>query len=102
MAASDAPVSPVIASKPELTISPAAVNNEPVELDSTPASAEKRRRGSRATGLQEMSTEERQKREELISRRLADPAVMVDIPQTPGPQELERSGISEENADVTE
>lgn len=60
MAASDAPVSPVIASKPELTISPAAVNNEPVELDSTPASAEKRRRGSRATGLQEMSTEERQ------------------------------------------
>jgi len=60
MAASEVPISPITASKPELTISPAAVNNEPVELDSTPTSAEKRRRGSRAMVLQEMSTEERQ------------------------------------------
>jgi len=34
----------------------------------------------------------RQKRDHWIQERKSDPAVMVDIPQTPGPEELEKSG----------
>lgn len=44
------PISPVdAANKPEISISAAPVNNEPVELDSTPTSPEeqRRRRGSK-------------------------------------------------------
>lgn len=42
MANTQTPISPVTTSKPpEFTISAPAVNSEPVELDSTPTSAEK-------------------------------------------------------------
>jgi len=39
----DEAISPVATVHPELTISPAAINATPVELDGTPASHEKRR-----------------------------------------------------------
>lgn len=43
------PVSPVGVNKPEISVSAASINNEPVELDSTPTSPEeqRRRRGSK-------------------------------------------------------
>lgn len=43
------PISPVGATKPEISVSAPAINNEPVELDSTPTSPEelKKRRGSK-------------------------------------------------------
>jgi len=109
---SDPPISPVTASRPELTISAASVNAEPVELDGTPTSPERARtiasrRGSRPTNLElteeelaGMTVEERQRREELISSRKADPAVLVDIPQTPGAEELSISGATSDSADV--
>ncbi|KAH9826248.1 hypothetical protein Tdes44962_MAKER03632 [Teratosphaeria destructans] len=93
MASAD-PISPVGVSRPELTISPAAINNQPVELDSTPRSTRDTRRGSRAAVLEDMSPQEREKREQLIIQRQSNPAVMVDIPQTPGADELEKSGAT--------
>lgn len=62
---SETPISPVAVSKPELTISAPAVNDEPVELDSTPTSADKAtpgRRGSKAEGLAELGPEEQEVR----------------------------------------
>ena len=61
---SGAPISPVGVSKPELTLSAAAINDEPVELDgmeldSKPTSPEARR-GSRADVLEDLSPEERE------------------------------------------
>ncbi|EMC95305.1 hypothetical protein BAUCODRAFT_149308 [Baudoinia panamericana UAMH 10762] len=105
------PVSPVRLVKPELTLSAAPINNEPVELDSTPTSSLEHRRNSRADTLEDMTSEDRearpvvlvdsilvltssQKRAQLIHERQSDPAVLVDIPQTPGPQELEKSGAT--------
>lgn len=43
------PISPVTITKPELTISAPAINNEPVELDGTPTSTgiKERRRSSK-------------------------------------------------------
>lgn len=43
------PISPVGTTKPEISVSAPAINNEPVELDSTPTSPEeiKKRRGSK-------------------------------------------------------
>jgi hypothetical protein len=64
--ASETPISPVTASKPELTISAPAVNEEPVELDSTPTSPEKvrlGRRGSKTEVLADLSPEEREVRD---------------------------------------
>jgi hypothetical protein len=64
--ASETPISPVTMSKPELTISAPAVNEEPVELDSTPASPEKvrlGRRGSKTEVLGDLSPEEREVRD---------------------------------------
>lgn len=43
------PISPVGVTKPELTVSAASINNEPVELDSTPTSPEKTREGRRGS-----------------------------------------------------
>lgn len=62
MADADAtPVSPVGASKPEISVSAPAINNEPVELDSTPTSPEelRKRRGSKEEVL---TAEEREVR----------------------------------------
>lgn len=44
----DTPVSPVGANRPEISVSAAAINHEPVELDSTPTTPEelRKRRGS--------------------------------------------------------
>ena len=40
-----------------------------------------------------------QKKAQLLSQRQNDPAVMVELPQTPGPDELEKSGAGkDENA----
>ena len=63
--ASETPISPVGVSKPELTISSPAMNEEPVELDGTPTSPENVRsglvrRGSKAEVLAELSVEERE------------------------------------------
>ena len=111
---SDVPISPVGVSKPELTVSAASVNNEAVELDSTPTSPEKvrGRRGSKVD-LSDLSPEERevctltnllegactdivpQRREKIMHERKADPAVLVDIPQTPGAEEFGRSEDAE-------
>ncbi|WPH02534.1 Hypothetical protein R9X50_00539900 [Acrodontium crateriforme] len=87
------PISPIRVNRPELTISPAAINSEPVELDSTPASPETvKRRGSKTTMLEmALTPEEQEKRAQLISERKGNPAVLVDIPQTPGPDQLERA-----------
>ena len=66
--ASETPISPVGVSKPELTISSPAVNDEPVELDGTPTSPEKAkvgRRGSKGEGLADLSPEEREVRDML-------------------------------------
>ena len=63
---SETPISPVTASKPELTISAPAVNDEPVELDATPTSPEKvrsGRRGSKAEALTDLDPEESEVRD---------------------------------------
>ena len=64
--ASETPISPVGVSKPELTISAPAVNDEPVELDGTPTSpetAKSGRRGSKAEVLADLKPEEREVRD---------------------------------------
>lgn len=56
----ETPISPVKFNKPELTISAAAINDEPIELDSTSVSPEKMRmarRGSRAATLEALDAE---------------------------------------------
>ena len=61
--ADETPVSPVRDTKPELTLTSASINNEPVELDSTPASPEHLRavrRGSKPAALEELSPEEQE------------------------------------------
>ncbi|KAK3066249.1 hypothetical protein LTR53_017485 [Teratosphaeriaceae sp. CCFEE 6253] len=94
------PISPVGVSKPELTLSAASINDEPVELDgvaleSKPTSPEHPRRGSRADVVEDVSPEEREKRAQLISDRQDDPAVLVDIPQTPDADEFEQASTIE-------
>lgn len=57
------PISPIGASKPELTLSAASINSEPVELDGTPTSPERvrqSRRGSRDDALKGLSAEEKE------------------------------------------
>lgn len=110
-------ISPITTEKPELVVSAASINSEPVELDSTPASPEKvrARRASRDELLAELDEEEKevcsdqmgsnrngmvdavvadwrtyQKRKQLLLERKGDPAVLVDIPKTPGADELEK------------
>jgi hypothetical protein len=117
-------VSPVGNAKPAFVISSAAINAEPVELDSTPASTDQvrlARRGSKAMALDAIEADKiargaevevcressnisatlinnlYQNRERLISERKANPAVLVDIPQTPRPEELEQSGALSNN-----
>lgn len=63
--ASETPISPVGVSKPELTISAPAMNDEPVELDGTPTSPETARlglgrRGSKTEVMAELSPEEQE------------------------------------------
>jgi hypothetical protein len=59
-ASSSEPISPVGVSKPELTLTAAAINDEPVELDGKPTSPEHVRRGSRGDALEDLSAEEQQ------------------------------------------
>ncbi|TKA83747.1 hypothetical protein B0A55_00042 [Friedmanniomyces simplex] len=92
--ASGAPISPVGVSKPELTLSAAAINDEPIELDGQPASPEHLRRSSKADALEAISPQEREKRAQLISERKDDPGVLVDIPQTPHADEFEQAGAT--------
>ncbi|GIZ43649.1 hypothetical protein CKM354_000686600 [Cercospora kikuchii] len=96
-------VSPVTTRAPDLTASIAAVNAQPVELDSTPTSPEKVRRSFRATALEQAETKltpaEQERLKELAKTRKADPAVMQDIPQIPTAEELE---IAEDSKDATD
>ena len=51
----ETPISPVGTSKPELTLTMASINNEPIELDATPTSPEvmrMSRRSSKALALE--------------------------------------------------
>lgn len=41
-----------------------------------------------------------QKRNQRLTQRKSDPAVLVDIPQTPGADELEKSGAPAEDVVV--
>ncbi|QIW95425.1 hypothetical protein AMS68_000943 [Peltaster fructicola] len=92
MSASNEMVSPVTAKRPEFVITAATLNNEPIELDSKPMSAER----AKAVQTESMTTEEEQKRRQrLISERKSDPAVLVDIPQLPGAEELASSGADD-------
>ncbi len=82
-AASETPISPVGVSKPELTISAPAVNEEPVGLDGTPSSHEKvktGRRGSKAEGMADLDPEEREVRDtrEPISSGLTNVCHVVE------------------------
>ncbi|PNS20258.1 Peregrin [Sphaceloma murrayae] len=97
MAAEAPPVSPVRTNKPELRIDAAAINDIPVELDGTPTTPARLR--ARATDGHErqqhapaadepISKEEKERLAKLISERKGDPAVLVDIPQTPQAEEL--------------
>ncbi|KAF1819539.1 uncharacterized protein K489DRAFT_412848 [Dissoconium aciculare CBS 342.82] len=99
-------VSPVGTTRPAFVISSAAINAIPVELDSTPASVDQvraARRGSKAMALDAIEADkiakstEVENRERLISERKDNPAVLVDIPQTPRPEELEQSGALADN-----
>lgn len=54
------PISPVGTSKPELTISPPAVNDEPIELDGTPTSPEQLKNGRRRSKQDDPSPEEKE------------------------------------------
>ncbi|KXT15072.1 hypothetical protein AC579_1506 [Pseudocercospora musae] len=103
----ETPISPVTGKAPELTLSIASINNEPIELDSTPASPETLRlapRGSKATALEAveadpgLSPAEKERRAQKILDRQADPAVLVDIPQTPQAEELEKSGATKDDS----
>lgn len=101
---SKAPVSPVGASRPEFRIDHVAINNEPVELDGTPTSpAQTQRRlssqdGTTAEGKQvhqllrsvysHCSLTRTQDLANLISSRKGNPAVLVDLPETPQAEEL--------------
>ncbi|KAK4498777.1 hypothetical protein PRZ48_009287 [Zasmidium cellare] len=100
------PISPIKLTKPELTISAAAINNEPIELDGTSISPEElrlARRGSKAEALEALEAEkglsraERERRAKLILERKSNPAVLVDIPQAPAPDELERAGAGRDD-----
>ncbi|KAM3419957.1 hypothetical protein BST61_g3273 [Cercospora zeina] len=97
----DTIVSPVTTRAPDLTASIAAVNAQPVELDSTPASPENMRRSSRANALEQsqikLGPAEQERLKELAETRKADPAVMQDIPQMPTAEEL---GMAEDSKDA--
>ncbi|KAK0269264.1 hypothetical protein LTR91_015004 [Friedmanniomyces endolithicus] len=90
--ASGVPISPVGKSNPQFTLSAAAINNEPVELDGEPASPEHHHHHSKADALEGLSPQEREKRARLMSERKEDPGVLVDIPQTPHAEEFEQAG----------
>ncbi|OQN99482.1 hypothetical protein B0A48_14460 [Cryoendolithus antarcticus] len=97
MSTADELVSPVTTERPILTLTSASINTEPVELESTPISPDKVKampRTSRDDLLRDMSPEDVEKRDALLKERKSDPAVMVDIPQTPGAEELEKSGAT--------
>ncbi|TKX23668.1 hypothetical protein C1H76_4183 [Elsinoe australis] len=97
MAAEAPPVSPVRTNKPELRIDAAAINSEPVELDGTPTTPARLRARAADSHISPQTTndagaplsnEEKQRLAKLISERKTDPAVLVDIPQTPQAEEL--------------
>jgi len=58
--ASGVPISPVGKSNPQFTLSAAAINNEPVELDGEPASPEHHHHHSKADALEGLSPQERE------------------------------------------
>ncbi|KAL9532089.1 hypothetical protein SMMN14_04703 [Sphaerulina musiva] len=91
---SETPVSPLATRGPDLTFTIPAINAQPVELDSTPTSPEKTRRlAAAASGQADASPSSLMDREHLkqvVEKRKADPAVLQDIPQLPGPHELEK------------
>ncbi|KAI5365929.1 hypothetical protein Slin15195_G074570 [Septoria linicola] len=96
---SETPISPITTRAPGLTVPVPAVNEFPVELDSTPTSPEKVRRSSRAAldeAASSLSAAERERKKKLAETRKADPAVIALIPQTPGAEELEKAGATQD------
>ncbi|KAI7261069.1 hypothetical protein KC345_g9909 [Hortaea werneckii] len=90
------PISPVVqTANPNLTTPSASTSHEPVELDATSSSPERIRRNSRPLGLGDLSPEEQDKRVAMHKQRENDPAVLVDLPQTPQAAELEKVGAME-------
>ncbi|GAB1729666.1 hypothetical protein NU195Hw_g3627t1 [Hortaea werneckii] len=96
MSTSEAPpISPVVQTdNPDLTTPSASASRDeqPVELDATSSSPERIRRNSRPLALGDLSPEERDKRVAMYKQRENDPAVLVDLPQTPQAAELEKVG----------
>ncbi|KAF2151266.1 hypothetical protein K461DRAFT_269527 [Myriangium duriaei CBS 260.36] len=90
------PVSPVRTTRPVLQVDAAPINDEPVELDGTPTSATTLPSGGpgQAHDGRQKTQNERQKLAQLIAERKSDPAVMVDLPQTPQAEELAVSGAA--------
>ncbi|KAF2221984.1 hypothetical protein BDZ85DRAFT_283110 [Elsinoe ampelina] len=96
MATAEPPVSPVRTNRPELRVDAAAINNEPIELDGTPTTparlraraAEGQAIPSQSQDAPPISEDEKRRLAKLISERKANPAVLVDIPQTPQAEEL--------------
>lgn len=114
--------SPVRMDRPELTITEASINDVPVELEGSPATAATavavapsaphpeeltpQEREVRSPSIAPSSsahmlpchlspTDPPQRRQQLISERKGDSAVLVDIPQTPGPEELSKSASAD-------
>lgn len=63
MADTELPISPINASKPELTLSAASLNDHPIELDSTPISPQRAKQAaSRRGSRDDISPEEQEVR----------------------------------------
>ena len=99
---------PAILRKPSIDTSAPAINEAPIELDSTPVSPVKRqdswpvrREGSVASpdmdeaiygelsGNKGGNAKSREGRRELMEKRRKDEAVLVDIPDTPDAEDFE-------------
>ncbi|KAJ9625530.1 hypothetical protein H2203_004287 [Taxawa tesnikishii (nom. ined.)] len=102
----ETPISPVQPSRPELSVDSAAIDTVPVELDGTPTSPEqlkaKLRPSAHPVDGASASAEDQQKLAELISLRKSDPAVMQDIPMTPGAEEFDIAGVTKELSNGSE
>ncbi|GAM82132.1 hypothetical protein ANO11243_001110 [Dothideomycetidae sp. 11243] len=91
----ESPVSPIRVSRPELRVEAAAINDEPVELDGTPSSAAIAQTiPAHSQDGSSLTAEDKKKMAQLIAERQEDPAVMVDLPQTPQAEELAAAEVA--------
>ncbi|KAF2756624.1 hypothetical protein EJ05DRAFT_502121 [Pseudovirgaria hyperparasitica] len=97
------PISPVVrsgsfphkttsaaASQPFIDIATRSINSVPVELDGTPTSpqTQRARSGSVASIDKNLAQKKAEETPEQREARLRDPAVLTEIPKTPGADEL--------------